>query len=81
MTIKVGTVVEFHPKVYRPPYTPWYDEYDGHLFEVVACYTEEPYGDEAEPHYKLKCIDDPSVKLKGNVHEDELVILKETNNV
>ena len=70
--IKVGTRVEFNPKVYRAPYAPYYDRYQGEIFEVVAIYTEEPYGDVDSPHIKLKCVSDAWLEVYGNVHPDEL---------
>lgn len=62
--IKVGMVVVFEDKVFSPPYTPYYDSYKGHIFEVLAFHE----GD----HVKLKCVDDPSVAMQGYPHADEL---------
>jgi len=73
--MKVGDKVEFNPKVFKAPYAPYYDRYQGETFEIVAIYTEEPYGDIDSPHIELKCISDPYLKLAGNVHPDELEVL------
>ena len=70
--MKVGDKVEFNSKVYKAPYAPYYDRYQGETFEIVAIYTEEPYGDIDSPHIGLKCISDPELRLAGNVHPDEL---------
>lgn len=63
--IGVGMQVYFRSKVFEAPYTPYYDAYKGHKFQVVAVY------DEGE-HVELKCISDPSLKLAGCPHADEL---------
>jgi len=64
-SLKLGMTVEFHPKVFQHPYAPHYDAYKGHRFEVIAFH---PLG-----HVEITCVDDPSVRVKGHVHDDELV--------
>lgn len=59
-----GMKVTFHPKVFKHPYTPYYDAYQGHTFEVVALHP----GD----HVELKCVSG-TVVVGGCVHDDELV--------
>ena len=65
--IALRTIVTFNEKVFKEPYIPYYDVYFGHTFKVIARHE----GD----HYTVVCIDDPNVKVQGNVHEDELVIV------
>ena len=72
MNFKIGDKVEFNPKVYKAPYAPYYDLYQGEVFEITAIYTEEPYGDEFSPHIELKCVTDSYLQVAGNVHPDEL---------
>ncbi len=72
MTLKVGSKVEFNPKVYKDPYAPYYDKYQGETFEIVAIYTEEPYGAPESPHIRLRCTSDAWLEVAGNVHPDEL---------
>lgn len=62
--IGVGMDVYFRTKVFAPPYTPYYDAYRGHKFNVVALHEGG--------HVELKCISDPSVVVAGYVHDDEL---------
>lgn len=64
-SIKLGMTVEFDPKVFEYPYAPYYDSYKGRRFEVIAFH---PLG-----HVEITCVDDPSVRVKGHVHDDELV--------
>jgi|WetSurSiteA1Bulk_404760.scaffolds.fasta_scaffold500424_2 hypothetical protein len=63
--IGLGMKVCFRSKVFEnPTYVPFYDAYKGHVFEVV--------GIEDYSHIELKCISDPSVKVDGLVHNDEV---------
>jgi hypothetical protein len=62
--IGVGMNVCFRSKVFEAPYTPYYDAYKGHHFEVVGVYHYD--------HIELKCTTDPSVIVQGCVHSDEL---------
>jgi hypothetical protein len=66
MLIKPGTEVAFHNKVFQPPYTPFYDEYANQTFQVVRLHHDDT-------HVELVCISDPSIKVKGYVHDDEIV--------
>lgn len=59
-----GMKVCFRSKVFKPPYTPYYDAYKGHAFEVVNI--------RAHDHIELKCVSDPTLKVAGLVHDDEL---------
>lgn len=63
--MKIGGFVKFADKVFTPPYTPYYDAYKGHVFQVVA------YHDNFS-HVELKCYDDPSIVVNGHVHLDEV---------
>lgn len=63
--LDVGTSVTFHEKVFQGAWYPYYEDYKGHTFEVVAIH----YGD----HIELKCTSDPKVIVKGAVHDDELI--------
>lgn len=60
--LKSGNKVVFHPKVWTNYYTPYYDEYGDHEYEVVNVWE----GD----HIELK----GPVKVNGHPHDDELVV-------
>lgn len=62
--IGVGMEVYFRSKMYKHPYAPHYDPYKGHKFKVDKIH----YGD----HCELSCISDPTLKVAGYVHDDEL---------
>lgn len=64
---KKGNQVVFNAKVFKKPYTPYYDTYKGHVFEVENI---------SDGHVKLKCVSDPKVIVNGRVHEDELQLKK-----
>jgi hypothetical protein len=61
--LKIGQHVTFHPKVFKPPYTPYYDEYEGHTFQIIALHEGG--------HIELKCVSG-DVKVAGYVHSDVL---------
>lgn len=63
--MKIGGSVKFADKVFAPPYTPHYDAYKGHVFQVVA------YHDNFS-HVELKCATDPQIVVNGYVHLDEV---------
>ena len=63
-SLKVGDRVVFEDAVYAPPFSPYYDEYKGHVFEVVSFH----YGN---THVNLRCLD-ADVKVRGYAHPDEL---------
>jgi hypothetical protein len=65
--LKVGEVVEFDPKVFTPPWTPYYDRYKGHTFKVVAMYPGR--------HVAVECLSDPTIITQGYVHDDELLTI------
>ena len=75
--LKVGDRVVFKDKVFKGVYVPHYDEYKGHVFEIVNIWNQqvimwdEENFDENFGHVKLKCVSG-KVKLKGHVHEDEI---------
>lgn len=62
--LKVGNRVVFKDLVYAPPFSPHYDEYKEHVFEVLAFYYQNT-------HVGLRCLD-ADVPLRGYVHPDEL---------
>lgn len=62
--LKAGTYVYFHEKVFREPYSPYYDNYKNHKFRIVKTHEDN--------HYELECISDPNLIVKGWVHGDEL---------
>ena len=66
--LNIGSKVVFSDKVFHHPYTPYYDAYKGHTFEVVAFHEGG--------HVQLKCVSDASVVVKGCPHDDELVAVK-----
>ena len=63
-TISVGNKVHFRRNVFHGSYVPHYNEYAGHVFEVVAFHYDNT-------HVELKCVDG-DVKVKGYVHFDEI---------
>jgi len=67
---KVGDKVCFQSHVFKAPYVPYYDEYAGHHFEIIALH----YGD---THVELRCIDG-DVVVKGYVETED--ICKAENN-
>ena len=69
-----GDIVMFVDKVFEPPYTPYYDEYRGHRFAIVALHhdQEDDPADVRNAHFELECLSDHSLKVKGHVHWDEL---------
>ncbi len=72
--ITEGSIVIFDVKVYGYPYSPYYDAYKDHIFEVIGLYTER---DSICIHAELKCISDPLVIVQGYVHLDEIQIFEE----
>jgi len=60
----VGMRVYFKSHVFGENYKPYYDDYRGHIFEVIA----RPY----KEHLELKCVDDPTVIVNGYVHDSDL---------
>ena len=68
--IKVDDTVIFHERVYKPPYTPYYDKYKGHQFVVAEFHWEDGADDD---HVWLVCITDPSIKVDGYVHTHDLI--------
>lgn len=60
-------IFQFHPKVFKRPYAPYYDAYKGHQF-VIDHVAE---GD----HVWLRCIDG-DVAVDGYVELDQLVEVK-----
>jgi hypothetical protein len=60
---------KFHPKVFKPPYAPYYDTYKNHSFTIVR------YPKEAPGHIEVRCIDDPNIKVNGFIHFDEIVAI------
>ena len=62
----------FHERVYDEPFMPYYDEYKGHTFEVDHLHPEDPEG-----HVFMRCVSDPSIKVKGAVHWEDLVEIED----
>lgn len=56
----------FKPHVYETPFTPYYDSYKNHVFQICG------YHPEPNNHVYLKCIDDPSIKVNGCVEMEDL---------
>jgi hypothetical protein len=63
--LKPGDVVVFLKKLFEPPHTPYFDGYNGHVFEVVQLHHEDT-------HVELRCIDDASVVVNGYVSPHDL---------
>lgn len=68
----LGSHVIFHPKVFDEPYTPYYNEYKGHQFEVIGIHTDPDFL--WTEHYELRCITG-DVKVKGHVHMSDIVLI------
>jgi hypothetical protein len=68
---RIGQLVEFDPKVYRSPYTPYYDRYAGHQFRIESFRME----DEHDQGLWLVCVSNPDLELDGYVWPDQLVLL------
>ena len=79
--IIAGSRVKFANKVFKPPYAPYFDAYWGHFFLVVHLHWEDDPDSVLGPlnkgdyHVELKCLDDPSVIVKGFIHPDELELI------
>ena len=66
--MKIGDLVTFNSKVFCPPWTPYYDAYKGHTFEIVSFHPGH--------HVELKCVSDPTIIVQGHVHDDEIQLLR-----
>ncbi len=64
--MKIGSIVTFVPKVYEPPYAPYYDAYKNQTFRVAAYHYQYT-------HVEVKCVSDPTIKVAGYVHPDEIM--------
>jgi hypothetical protein len=62
--MRPGDRVVFAKHTYLPPLTPHYDEYKGHVFEVVSFHYNNT-------HVQLQDEDD-EVKVKGYVHREDI---------
>ena len=63
----------FCDRVFEEPYRPYYDAYQGHVFRICHYHPE----DEMCGHVWLICEDDPTIKVQGYVHFEDLVAVKE----
>jgi len=72
MTLHATDIVVFNPKVYKSPYTPYYDAYKNHQFRIVAFHPGH--------HVELECIDGDIV-VEGYVHDDELVLVSSGDEI
>lgn len=59
---------KFKDKVYKPPYSPYYDMYRGHVFVIDHFHRD----DESLQHVWLKCITDSNLKVAGYVELHQL---------
>lgn len=64
----LGSIVRFNEKVFAEPHAPFYDAYRGHTFCVMDF-------DYTGDHIELCCSSDPTIKVKGFVHANELEIV------
>jgi hypothetical protein len=62
----------FKDFVYKKPYAPYYDHYQGHTF-VIDHYSEE---DQSQQHVWLTCVSDPSILVRGYVELNQLKALE-----
>jgi hypothetical protein len=76
----MGSKVCFKPYVYEAPFAPYYDDYKGHTFEVVEIHNDEEDEDIENFHVTLRCISDPRIIVKGNVHVEDLVVLDDVTD-
>jgi len=65
MKFNIDELVVFSPKVYAPPYKPYYDNYVEQIFKIVAFHE----GD----HIELECISDSNIIVNGYIHPDEIL--------
>ncbi len=65
---RIGNIVEFLPRVYKAPYTPYFDAYKGHKFKIIGVFNEDP------SHVMLECVTG-DVKVNGMVHDTDLRIV------
>ena len=71
MQIQIGDYCRFQNKMFGPPYTPYYDAYCGHTFQVDHFHPE----DEVDGHVWLKCVTNPDILVDGYVHTCDLVLV------
>jgi len=64
--MKVGDKVRFAAKVFKMPYSPWYNNYKNHEFKIIGLH----YGN---THVALECVTG-NIEVKGYVHPSELVL-------
>jgi hypothetical protein len=86
--IALGTYVQFKPEMFLPPNTPWYDGYEGHVFEVIGYMPNQgiefdlsspelkgtpfDHGDVVYDHISLKCVTG-DVVVRGYVHDWDVI--------
>lgn len=68
--IKVDDTVIFNERVFRAPYTPYYDKYKGHKFIVVEFHPEDGADHD---HVWLYCTTDSSINVDGYVDTSDLI--------
>lgn len=81
--MKIGSRVRFVDKMFAPPYSPYYDEYNDQVFEVLLFHViDENTDDLIECHYhepnchvELMCVSNPDIKVAGLVHDDEIEVI------
>lgn len=62
----------FKDKVYKPPYSPYYDRYKGHTFVINHFHPE----DENLQHVWLDCTTDRNLRVLGYVELHQLELVK-----
>jgi len=79
--MRIGDRVMFKDKVFAPPYTPYYNQYLGQVFQVLLFHVLDENTDDLIQcgtyapgcHVELACISNPEIKVAGYVHDDEIV--------
>lgn len=72
-----GGIYRLASHVYKPPYTPYYDDYKDHFFKIDHSHSSkypEEHDNEWSDSYWLICLDDSSVKVKGYIDYEDLEI-------
>ena len=70
--LTIGNIVKFNPKVYDERYTPYYDDYSGHVFKIINLHIDDDY--QTITHYELICLSG-DVTVNGYVHESDLELI------
>lgn len=62
-------IVEIHYEEVEPSFQVYQQNVNGQMLEITDICFDEP-----SPHYELRCISAPAVRVNGYVHGDELIL-------